>query len=134
LYASNQEGRDGRDMWHALERWQMLAKFWSGNLKWKDHLEELGVDDIRMDLREIWWEGVDWIHLALDRDLWRELLNTEIKFWNSNKGGKFLNWLRDCYLSKWALLHVVVFSVSFRSLFKPKRRLHCVVISEDLFS
>jgi len=25
-------------------------------------------DSIRMDLREIGWEGVDWIHLAQDRD------------------------------------------------------------------
>jgi hypothetical protein len=25
-------------------------------------------DNIRMDLREIWWEDVDWIHLAQDRD------------------------------------------------------------------
>jgi hypothetical protein len=25
-------------------------------------------DNIRMDLREIWWEGVNWIHLAQDRD------------------------------------------------------------------
>jgi hypothetical protein len=24
-------------------------------------------DNIRMDLREIEWEGVDWIHLAQDR-------------------------------------------------------------------
>jgi hypothetical protein len=25
-------------------------------------------DNIRMDLREIGWEGVDWINLAQDRD------------------------------------------------------------------
>jgi hypothetical protein len=25
-------------------------------------------DNIRMDVREIGWEDVDWIHLALDRD------------------------------------------------------------------
>jgi hypothetical protein len=27
-----------------------------------------------MDLREIGWEGVDWIHLAQDRDQWRAVL------------------------------------------------------------
>jgi len=27
-------------------------------------------DNIRMDLMEIVWEGVDWIHLAQDRDQW----------------------------------------------------------------
>jgi hypothetical protein len=30
-------------------------------------------DNIRMDPREIWWEGVDWMHLAQDRD---QCLNT----------------------------------------------------------
>jgi hypothetical protein len=25
-------------------------------------------ENIRMDLRKIWWEGVDWIHLAQDRE------------------------------------------------------------------
>jgi hypothetical protein len=27
-------------------------------------------DNIKMDLREIGWEGVDWMHLAQDRDQW----------------------------------------------------------------
>jgi hypothetical protein len=29
-------------------------------------------DNIRMDLREIGWEGVDWTHLAQDRDQRRD--------------------------------------------------------------
>jgi len=33
-------------------------------------------DNIRTDFRETEWEGVDWIHLAQDRDRWRALLNT----------------------------------------------------------
>jgi hypothetical protein len=33
-------------------------------------------DNIRMDLREIGWEGVDWIHLAQDRDQWRAVVKT----------------------------------------------------------
>jgi hypothetical protein len=28
-----------------------------------------------MDLREIGWYGMDWIHLAQDRDQWRALVN-----------------------------------------------------------
>jgi hypothetical protein len=32
-------------------------------------------DGIRMDLEEIGWGGVDWIHLAQDRDRWRALVN-----------------------------------------------------------
>jgi hypothetical protein len=31
---------------------------------------------IRMDLREIGWGSVDWIHLAQDRDRWRAVVNT----------------------------------------------------------
>jgi hypothetical protein len=34
-----------------------------------------GVDNIKMDFREIGWDGMDWIDLAQDRDQWRALLN-----------------------------------------------------------
>jgi hypothetical protein len=34
------------------------------------------VDNIKMDLREIGWHGMDWIELAQNRDWWRALLNT----------------------------------------------------------
>jgi hypothetical protein len=34
------------------------------------------VDNIKMDLTEIGWDGVDWIKLAQDSDLWRALVNT----------------------------------------------------------
>jgi hypothetical protein len=33
------------------------------------------VDNIKMDLLEIGWGGVDWIGLAQDRDKWRTLAN-----------------------------------------------------------
>jgi hypothetical protein len=33
------------------------------------------VDNIKMDLLEIIWGGVDWICLAQDRDKWRALMN-----------------------------------------------------------
>jgi hypothetical protein len=29
---------------------------------------------IRMDLRETEWQGVDWMHLAQDRDQWRAVV------------------------------------------------------------
>jgi hypothetical protein len=32
-------------------------------------------DGIKMDLREIGWGGVEWIHLAQDRGLWRAVVN-----------------------------------------------------------
>jgi hypothetical protein len=31
---------------------------------------------ILMDLREIGWDGVDWIDMAQDRDQWRAVVNT----------------------------------------------------------
>jgi hypothetical protein len=34
------------------------------------------VDNIKIDLLEIGWGGVDWIGLAQDRDKWRALVNT----------------------------------------------------------
>jgi hypothetical protein len=34
------------------------------------------VDNIKMDLREIGWYGMDWIDVAKDRDQWRALVNT----------------------------------------------------------
>jgi hypothetical protein len=30
--------------------------------------QDIGVDNSEMYLREIGWDGVDWIHLAQDRD------------------------------------------------------------------
>jgi hypothetical protein len=33
------------------------------------------VDNIKMDLREIGWDGREWIELAQDRDQWRALVN-----------------------------------------------------------
>jgi hypothetical protein len=35
-------------------------------------------DNIRMDLRERGWDGMDWIDLAQDRDQWRALVNNAI--------------------------------------------------------
>jgi hypothetical protein len=34
------------------------------------------VDNIKMDLTEIGWDGRDWIELAQDRNQWRALVNT----------------------------------------------------------
>jgi hypothetical protein len=33
------------------------------------------MDNIKMDLREIRWESMDWINLVQDRDQWRALVN-----------------------------------------------------------
>jgi hypothetical protein len=47
-------------------------------------------DNIRLDLREIEWEGVDCMHLAQDRDQWRSLVNTVMNHRVPQKAGNFL--------------------------------------------
>jgi hypothetical protein len=37
------------------------------------------VGDIKMDLRDVGWGGMDWINLARGRDQWRALVNTRPK-------------------------------------------------------
>jgi hypothetical protein len=64
-----------------IERRKMNIGYW-----WENQEEErlLGrprrrwVDNIKMDLREIGWDGMDWIDLAQDRDRWKALVNTVV--------------------------------------------------------
>jgi hypothetical protein len=46
--------------------------------------------DIRMDLREIGWDSMEWIDLAQDRDEWWALVNTAINLRVPSNSGKFL--------------------------------------------
>jgi hypothetical protein len=39
------------------------------------------VHNVKIYLREIGWDGVDWIDLAQDRDQWRTLVNPVMKLW-----------------------------------------------------
>jgi hypothetical protein len=39
------------------------------------------VDNIKMDLLEIGWGGVDWIGLPQDRGKWRALVNAVMNLW-----------------------------------------------------
>ena len=32
-------------------------------------------DNIEMDVKEMGWEGMDWIHMAQDRDKWQAVVN-----------------------------------------------------------
>jgi hypothetical protein len=44
-----------------------LRPHWRPECRWEDN--------IRMDLREIEWEGTDWIHLAQYRVQWVSVVN-----------------------------------------------------------
>jgi hypothetical protein len=46
-------------------------------------------DNIKMDLREVGWDGADWIDLAQDRDRWRAVLYGDEPS-GSMKCGEFL--------------------------------------------
>jgi hypothetical protein len=48
-------------------------------------------DNIRMDLREIGWGGMDWIDLTQDRDQWMALVNTVMNLRVPQNVGKFLS-------------------------------------------
>jgi hypothetical protein len=39
------------------------------------------VDNIKMDLREIKWGGMEWIDVAQDRDCWGAIVNKVMNFW-----------------------------------------------------
>jgi len=47
-------------------------------------------NNIRMDLKKIVWEGVDWMHLAQNRDQWQALVNTVMNFRVPQKAENFL--------------------------------------------
>jgi hypothetical protein len=72
-------GSVGRGMWHARERGETCTGFWWESPKEKDHLEDQGVDG-RMGSkwtlgRLVGGGGVEWIHLAQDRDRWRAVVS-----------------------------------------------------------
>jgi hypothetical protein len=54
----------------------MHIGYWREIQKERDHWEDHWVDNIKMDLRETGWDGMDWIYLAQDRDQWMDLVNT----------------------------------------------------------
>jgi hypothetical protein len=43
-----------------------------------------------MDLREVWQKGMDWMHLAQDRDECQSLVNTVMNLGVPYKVGNFL--------------------------------------------
>ena len=62
----------------------MYVRFWWGNLREMDHLEDVGLrswkDNIKLDLQEERCGDMDWIDLAQNRDMWRALVNAVINF------------------------------------------------------
>jgi hypothetical protein len=63
------------------------------------------VDNIKMDLRETGWAGMDGIDLPQDRDQWRALVNTVMNLWVLSNAGKFLSGCTTGGFSRRAQLH-----------------------------
>jgi hypothetical protein len=61
----------------------MHIGYWWETQREKDHWgpRHRWVDNIKMDLRETGWDGMDWIDLAQERDRWRALVNTVMNLW-----------------------------------------------------
>jgi hypothetical protein len=57
-----------------------LGRHWH---RWKDK--------VKMNLKEIGWEDLDWVHLTQDKDQWRGLMNTVMNLRVPLNVGNFLN-------------------------------------------
>jgi hypothetical protein len=49
------------------------------------------VENIKIDLEEIEWGGMDWIHLDYDRNQWSSLVNAVMNLRVPYNSGKFLS-------------------------------------------
>jgi len=72
------------DVWHVLGRLKMHSLFWSKYLKGRGHLRDLSENERKM-MKQIFKEtgikGVDWLHLAQDRDKKQAVVNVIMKLW-----------------------------------------------------
>jgi hypothetical protein len=63
------------------------------------------VDNIKMYLRELGWDGMDWVYLAQNRDQWRALVNTVMNLLVPFNAGMFLSSCTIGSFSRRAQLH-----------------------------
>jgi hypothetical protein len=68
-------------------------------------------DNIRMDLKEMGCDGMDWIGLAQDRDRWRALMNVVMNLRVPSNAGNFLTSCELVSFSRRTLLNGVSQSV-----------------------
>jgi hypothetical protein len=79
----------------------MHIGYWWGNPEGKRSLgrpRRKWMDNIRMDLREIGWDGVDWIDVSQDTGQWRAFVNTVMNLRGSTKCWEVLQWLHNWWL------------------------------------
>jgi len=91
---------------------EMYAEFWCGNLSenWPLVRPRCTKEDvIKMDLEEMGWEGVDWMHLIRDGDMWGggDLVNTVVNIWVLQNAGRFLTSWKTTSFSRSTMFHGV---------------------------
>jgi hypothetical protein len=47
----------------------------------RPRLRRSWVDNTKIVLREIEWDGMDWVDVARDREEWRAFVNTVLNLW-----------------------------------------------------
>ena len=65
-------------------------------------------DNIKMDLQEVGWGGMDWIDLARDRDRWRALVSALMNLRVPYNAENFLTTSKPVRFSRRTLLHEVI--------------------------
>jgi hypothetical protein len=73
-----------------MEYMQTAYKILVGSAEPKRPPDRSGYN-IRINIIEMKWRGVDWIHLARDRVQWRGFVNTALNLWVPLEGGELLD-------------------------------------------
>jgi len=73
-----------------------------------------------MDLQDI-WEGVDWIHLSQDRNMWQALVDIVMKLQVPQNAGNFLTSRGTFSFSRKVLLHgdLIIHSITQHHTHSP---------------
>lgn len=67
-------------MWHVWMRREKHTGILQRNLQEISHLEDRSTDgNIKIYVKERGWEGKGWIHMAQDREKWRDLMKKVIQ-------------------------------------------------------
>jgi hypothetical protein len=95
LYSSNiiRVIKSRRKMWEGhvarMGRGDVHTGFWWGDLS-EGRPRRRWEDNIKMDLQEVGWEGMDWIDMTQVRDRWRAVVSAVMNLWVPYNAGNFL--------------------------------------------